>query len=135
MVPLFPRQNYSSFFQPRSQPRERVSFLFELRHFLFDRTLNGKMSSVADASRFSFSLHESKKKQKHCHGYTCLSRFFSNNSCKMSTLSRSFRFSCLSEAEQACFQVSVRRTFTFFMQKVTVFVTDEASGKSGETSN
>ena len=26
VVPLFPRQNYSSFFQPRSQPRERVSF-------------------------------------------------------------------------------------------------------------
>ena len=62
VAPLFPRQNYSSFFQPRSQPRERVSFLFELRHFLSDRTLNGKMSSVAGASRFSFSLHEPKKK-------------------------------------------------------------------------
>ena len=58
VVPLFSRHNYSSFFQPSSQPRERVSFLFELRHFLFDRTLNGKMSSVAGASRFSFSLHE-----------------------------------------------------------------------------
>ena len=97
VVPLFPRQNYSSFFQPRSQPRERVSFLFELRHFLSDRTLNGKMSSVAGASRFSFSLHEPKKKKTPVH--VSFQVFFRTTHAKMSTLSRSFRFSCLSEAE------------------------------------
>ena len=99
VVPLFPRQNYSSFFQPRSEHRERVSLLFELRHFLFDRTLNGKMSSVAGASRFSFSLHESKKKNKKNTGTSVFPGLFEQlmQRCRLSP--GLFVFSCLLEAE------------------------------------
>ena len=67
--------------QPRSLPRERVSFLCELRHFLFDRTPSGRMSSVAGASRFRSPCTKKKKTPVHL----SFQFFFRTTHAKMST--------------------------------------------------
>ena len=52
---------------------------------------------------------------------------------------KTVRANLLTKLHRTCFQVNVCRTFTFFLQQRSlflsfVFVTDEARGKSGETS-